>query len=112
MLIVKRGEIYKAHLSEGIDSEQQKDRLVVIVQNNIGNICSPNVICCCLTSSTNKPNLPVHLEAIVDGKKAVFLCEQLFTLSKNRLIDKVAEISSETREALDRCLAISLGLVS
>lgn len=111
--MIQRGEIYLATLSPVVGSEQGGVRPVVIVQNNKGNRFSPTVIVVAVTSSQTKPNLPTHIK-IEPGesgleKTSVILLEQIRTLDKSRLREKIGRLTAEKTEEVDRALTISLG---
>ena len=111
---VKRGDIYYADLSPVVGSEQGGIRPVLIIQNDIGNKHSPTVICAAITSQMNKAKLPTHVEldssryALV--KDSVVLLEQLRTIDKKRLRDKVCHLDREILQKVERALLISLDL--
>ena len=111
---VKRGDIYYADLSPVVGSEQGGIRPVLIIQNDIGNKHSPTVICAAITSQMNKAKLPTHVEldssryALV--KDSVVLLEQLRTIDKKRLRDKVCHLDREILRKVERALLISLDL--
>ena len=111
---VKRGEIYYADLSPVVGSEQGGVRPVLIVQNDVGNRHSPTVICAAITSKMNKAKLPTHIELnamLYDmDKDSVVLLEQLRTIDKKRLKDKVCHLDGEIMEKVNRALKISLEL--
>jgi mRNA interferase MazF len=107
----KRGEIYYIDLDdeEGVGSEQSGSRPAVIIQNDVGNTYSPTVIVATITSSKVKKNIPTHM--VIDLQKvSTILCEQIKTVSKNRLKDKMGELSKEDMTVLDDKIKISLGL--
>ena len=108
---VKRGEIYYADLSPVVGSEQGGIRPVLIVQNDIGNKFSPTVIVVAITSQLGK--LPTHIELPADQynlpKNSVALLEQIRTLDKRRLQEKVTTLSSEKMREVNKALLISLG---
>ena len=113
MMEVKRGEIYYADLSPVLGSEQGGVRPVLVIQNDIGNKYSPTVIVGAVTSSVTKAKLPTHIE-IKRGqygmvKDSVVLLEQLRTLDKKRLKERVGQIDGFTMERIDRAILISLG---
>lgn len=114
-LIVKRGDIYYADLSPVIGSEQGGVRPVLIIQNDVGNKYSPTVIVSAITSQINKAKLPTHVEinAIDYGlpKDSVVLLEQIRTIDKKRLREKIGHFDEEMMEKVDECLKISLGLI-
>lgn len=112
---IKRGEVYYADLSPVVGSEQGGVRPVLVVQNDIGNRYSPTVIVCAITSRLNKAKLPTHVE-IKEGefglqKDSVVLLEQIRTLDKRRLKDRVGEATTELMRKIDKALLISLGFV-
>ncbi len=111
--MIRRGEIYYADLSPVVGSEQGGIRPVLIVQNDIGNKYSPTIIAAAVTSKLNKARLPTHIEipSSVYGlpKDSVILLEQLRTLDKRRLKDRVGLLDSETMEKVNNALKISLG---
>jgi mRNA interferase MazF len=114
-LIVKKGEIYFADLSPVVGSEQGGIRPVLIVQNDIGNKYSPTVIVAAVTSQINKAKLPTHVEVGAKGhglsKDSVILLEQLRTIDKRRLRERIGRIEEEGLVQIDEALAISLGIV-
>ena len=111
---VKRGDIYYADLSPVVGSEQGGVRPVLIIQNDIGNRHSPTVICAAITSKMNKAKLPTHVE--IDAgkydmiKDSVILLEQLRTIDKKRLKDRVCHLDAEILGRVDRALAVSLDM--
>ena len=111
---MKRGDVYYADLRPVIGSEQGGIRPVLIVQNDIGNKHSPTVICAAITSKMNKAKLPTHIEldsAKYDmDKDSVILLEQLRTIDKKRLKDKVCHLDQEIMEKVNKGLRISLEL--
>lgn len=111
--MVKRGEMYYADLSPVIGSEQGGIRPILIVQNDIGNKYSPTIIAAAVTSRLNKARLPTHIELISETyglpKDSVVLLEQLRTLDKKRLKDKIGLLDNETMEKVNKALLISLG---
>ncbi len=114
MLSVKRGEIYYADLSPVVGSEQGGIRPVLIVQNDVGNRHSPTVIAAAITSRLDKAKLPTHisLEASSCGlqKDSIVLLEQIRTLDKKRLKDKMGALDSTAMTKIDNALSISFGL--
>ena len=111
---MKRGDIYYADLRPVVGSEQGGVRPVLIIQNDIGNRYSPTVICAAITSRMNKTKLPTHIE-IFSGeyeieKDSVILLEQLRTIDKKRLKDKVCHLDDEMLKTVDKALCISLEL--
>ena len=113
-MIVRRGDVYYADLRPVIGSEQGGIRPVLIIQNNIGNKHSPTVICAAITSKMNKAKLPTHVELPVQecsmAKNSVILLEQLRTIDKKRLKDKVWHLDQDIMEKVNRGLLISLEL--
>ena len=111
---VKRGEIYYADLSPVVGSEQGGIRPVLIVQNDIGNRHSPTVIAAAITSRLDKAKLPTHisLNAASCGltKDSIVLLEQIRTIDKRRLKDKMGSIDHESMNRVDNALSISFGL--
>lgn len=107
-----RGEIYFAQLPQGETSEQSGKRPVLIIQNNTGNKHSPTLIVAPLTSSTTKAKLPTHVAIRGCGLRypSVVLCEQVVTISKSRLSNRVGEADEATLQTVDKALRISLGL--
>ena len=108
MLSVKRGDIYYADLSPVVGSEQGGIRPVLVLQNDIGNKYSPTVIVAAITSQINKSKLPTQFGIARDS---VILLEQLRTIDKKRLREKVCHIDSENMKKIDYALKVSLGLV-
>lgn len=110
---IKRGEVYYADLSPVIGSEQGGFRPVLILQNDIGNKYSPTVIVTAITSQLGKAKLPTHIELSAEEynlpKNSVALLEQIRTLDKRRLKEKVTTLSSEKMKEVNRALLISLG---
>lgn len=111
---MKRGDVYYADLRPVIGSEQGGIRPVLIVQNDIGNKHSPTVICAAITSKMNKAKLPTHIELSTEqydmDKDSVILLEQLRTIDKKRLKDKVCHLDSQIMQKVNRALMISLEL--
>ena len=114
--IVRRGEIYYADLSPVVGSEQGGMRPVLIVQNDVGNRYSPTVIAAAITSQQNKARLPTHIEieARTYGltKNSVVLLEQVRTLDKRRLRERMCCLDEKAMQRVDGAIAISLGLRS
>ncbi len=113
---MKRGDIYYADLRPVIGSEQGGIRPVLIIQNDVGNRHSPTVICAAITSKMNKAKLPTHIELnskryeIV--KDSVILLEQLRTIDKKRLNDRVCHLDKDIMEKVNEALKISLELTT
>lgn len=114
-LIVKRGDVYYADLSPVIGSEQGGVRPVLIVQNDIGNRYSPTVVVSAITSQINKAKLPTHIEISSEDfslpKDSVVLLEQIRTIDKKRLKEKIGRFDKNLMGEVDDCLKISLGLI-
>jgi mRNA interferase MazF len=114
-LIVKRGDVYFADLSPVVGSEQGGVRPVLVIQNDIGNRFSPTVIIAAITAQIQKAKLPTHVE--IDAKRygferdSVILLEQIRTIDKQRLTDKITHLDDEMMEKVDEALQISLGLI-
>ena len=113
-MIIRRGDVFYADLRPVIGSEQGGVRPVLIIQNDVGNRHSPTVICAAITSRMNKPKLPTHIA--IDAmqyhmvKDSVILLEQLRTIDKSRLKDKVCHLDREIISKIDQALRISLQL--
>ena len=111
---MRRGDVYYADLRPVIGSEQGGIRPVLIIQNDVGNKHSPTVICAAITSKMNKAKLPTHIELLSDRyeieKDSVVLLEQLCTIDKKRLKDKVCHLDTGIMEKVNRALKISLEL--
>ena len=113
---MRRGDIYYADLRPVIGSEQGGIRPVLIIQNDVGNKHSPTVICAAITSKMNKAKLPTHIELnarLYDmDKDSVVLLEQLRTIDKKRLKDKVCHLDNQILIKIDKALEISLELLT
>ena len=113
---VNRGDIFYADLSPVVGSEQGGVRPVLVVQNNVGNKYSPTVIIAAITSKLSKAKLPTHIELSKTrcnlAKDSVVLLEQIRTLDKRRLKEKVCSIDSVTMHQVDVAMMISLGITS
>ena len=114
---VKRGDIYYADLSPVVGSEQGGLRPVLIVQNDVGNRYSPTVIAAAITSRLGKNRLPTHIDVLAERadrvgltKDSVILLEQMRTLDKRRLGEKMGHLDDETMTAVDNAISVSLGL--
>lgn len=109
----KRGEIYYADLSPVVGSEQGGIRPVLVIQNDIGNKYSPTVIVVAITSQLEKAKLPTHIELGKEcglSKNSVALLEQIRTLDKKRLQEKIGEVGEFKMNQINYALQISLGL--
>lgn len=111
---VKRGEIYYADLSPVVGSEQGGIRPVLIVQNNVGNKFSPTIIAAAITSQRYKTNLPTHIQIHASdcglARDSIVLLEQVRTLDKKRLRERMGMLSSVDMHRVDRALSVSFGL--
>ena len=113
---MKRGDVFYADLRPVIGSEQGGIRPVLIIQNDIGNKHSPTVICAAITSKMNKAKLPTHIA--IDAvqyhmvKDSVILLEQLRTIDKSRLKDKICHLDENILQKIDEALRISLQLTT
>ena len=113
-MIIQRGDIYYADLRRVVGSEQGGVRPVLIIQNDVGNKHSPTVICAAITSQMHKAKLPTHVELKCKeyalAKDSVVLLEQLRTIDKKRLKDKVCHLDNNILLKIDKALEISLEL--
>ena len=113
-LNIKRGDIYYADLSPVVGSEQGGVRPVLIVQNNVGNRFSPTVIAAAITSKHDKAKLPTHIEIGGKGgglsRDSVVLLEQIRTLDKRRLRERMGKLDSNSMNQINSALTISFGL--
>ncbi len=113
-MVIKRGDVYYADLRPVVGSEQGGIRPVVIVQNEAGNRHSSTVICAAITSKMNKAKLPTHVE--LDAKRchmvkdSVILLEQVRTIDKKRLREKVCHLDDAMIERINKALKVSLEL--
>lgn len=111
----KRGDLYFADLSPVVGSEQGGIRPVLIIQNDVGNKYSPTVIIAAITSQINKAKLPTHIELSAEkyglNKDSVVLLEQIRTLDKRRLKDKIGTVDKEKMRNIDNALLISIGFM-
>jgi mRNA interferase MazF len=113
---IKRGDIYYADLSPVVGSEQGGIRPVLIVQNDVGNKFSPTVIAAAITSQKYKTDLPTHIkvDAIGSGlaRDSIVLLEQVRTLDKRRLKERMGSLEPRDMTRIDRALSVSLGITS
>lgn len=113
-MIVKRGDIYYADLSPVVGSEQGGIRPVLVIQNDIGNKYSPTVIAAAITSQINKAKMPTHIELAAKdyglNKDSVILLEQIRTIDKRRLREKIGRIDDGLMASINNALSISFGL--
>lgn len=119
---IHRGDIYYADLSPVVGSEQGGIRPVLIVQNDIGNRYSPTVIAAAITSRTGKAKLPTHIEIVGNGKQesaytesglaknSVILLEQIRTIDKKRLRERMGRLDDNTMQKVDSAISVSFGL--
>ncbi len=111
---VKRGEIYYADLSPVVGSEQGGIRPVLIVQNDVGNKYSPTVIAAAITSQKYKTGLPTHIKVNADGcglaKDSIVLLEQVRTIDKRRLKEKMGNLDAIDMNRINKALSVSFGL--
>ena len=112
---IRRGDIYYADLSPVVGSEQGGIRPVVILQNDVGNKHSPTVIAAAITSKTDKTRLPTHIDVIANNnglaKDSVILLEQLRTLDKMRLKEKMGHLEDDLMAKVNEAINISMGLI-
>ena len=113
-MIVKRGDIYYADLSPVVGSEQGGIRPVLVIQNDIGNKYSTTVIAAAITSQINKAKMPTHIELAAKdyglNKDSVILLEQIRTIDKRRLREKIGRIDDGLMASVNNALSISFGL--
>ncbi len=111
---VRRGDIYYADLSPVVGSEQGGVRPVLVVQNDVGNKYSPTIIAAAITSQINKAKMPTHIEieAVDYGlqKDSVILLEQVRTIDKRRLKEKIGHLDDELMERVNDAIGISFGI--
>ena len=111
---IKRGEIYYADLSPVIGSEQGGIRPVLIVQIDVGNKYSPTVIAAAITSQKDKTKLPTHITVGAENcglsKDSIVLLEQVRTIDKKRLNEKMGSLDSDAMNKVDKALTVSFGL--
>ena len=111
---VKRGDIFYADLSPVIGSEQGGIRPVLVVQNDVGNRFSPTVICAAITSKINKAKMPTHVEINATEyelvRNSVILLEQIRTIDKRRLKEKICNLDDDFMRLVDKGLKASFGL--
>ena len=114
VVIIRRGDIFYADLSPVVGSEQGGIRPVLIIQNDIGNKYSPTVICAAVTSKMNKAKLPTHIELEAQRynlmKNSVVLLEQIRTIDKKRLREKISHIDTELMVKVNEAIRVSLSV--
>ncbi len=114
-MAIKRGDVFFADLSPVVGSEQGGTRPVLVIQNDIGNRFSPTVIIAAITAQIQKAKLPTHVE--IDAARygferdSVILLEQVRTIDKSRLTDKITQLDEYLMEQVDEALEVSFGLV-
>lgn len=115
MTDIKRGEIYYADLSPVVGSEQGGVRPILVIQNNVGNKYAPTVIVAAITSQINKARIPTHIELSATDyslpKDSVVLLEQIRTIDKTRLMQRLAILDYPKMQEINRAMLISLGFV-
>lgn len=113
-MTVKRGDIYYADLSPVIGSEQGGIRPVLVVQNDVGNKYSPTIIAAAITSKINKAKMPTHIELSANeyglNKDSVVLLEQIRTIDKQRLKERIGKLDAGMMVRIDKALFISFGM--
>lgn len=113
-MLIKRGDILYADLSPVMGSEQGGVRPVLVIQNDVGNKFSPTLIVAAITSQINKAKLPTHVEISKEfglTKDSVILLEQVRTIDRKRLREKIGHLSEELIQKVNEALSVSLGLV-
>ena len=115
-MTVKRGEIYYADLSPVVGSEQGGVRPVLIIQNDVGNKYSPTVIAAAITSQHDKAKLPTHISVSADdcglSKDSIVLLEQVRTIDKKRLKEKMGNLDESDMNRVNQALSVSLGIIN
>ncbi len=112
-MTVKRGDIYYADLSPVVGSEQGGVRPVLIIQNDVGNRYSPTVIAAAITSQQDKTSLPTHIKVSAGcglAKDSVILLEQVRTIDKRRLKEKMGVLDTPAMDKVDKALEVSFGI--
>ena len=113
---IKRGDIFYADLSPVVGSEQGGLRPVLIVQNDVGNRYSPTVIAAAITSRVGKTKLPTHIDIHADrvglARDSVVLLEQIRTIDKKRLREKMGHLDESMMTAVNNAIGISFGLAA
>ncbi|MPW25389.1 PemK family transcriptional regulator [Alkalibaculum sp. M08DMB] len=113
---VKRGDVYYADLSPVVGSEQGGIRPVLVLQNNVGNKYSPTIIISAITSQINKSKLPTHIEINATdfglSKDSVVLLEQIRTIDKKRLREKIGHLNEDVMNQVNEALQISFGMAN
>lgn len=113
-MTIRRGDIYYADLSPVVGSEQGGVRPVLIVQNDVGNRYSPTVIAAAITSQKDKSRLPTHIQVTADNcglaKDSIVLLEQVRTIDKQRLKERMGRLDAGSMTRVDKALSVSFGL--
>ncbi len=113
-MIVKRGDLFYADLSPVVGSEQGGIRPVLVVQNDVGNKYSPTIIAAAVTSQINKAKMPTHIEISAETyglvKDSVILMEQIRTIDKKRLKEKIGHADDELMQRVNKALSVSFAL--
>lgn len=111
---IKRGDVFYANLPDVGGSVQKGERPVIIISNNVGNLCSEIVMVIPLTSSNNKKQkkLPTHVEITNDMKlrNSIVLCEQILTISQDALMYQIGEIDQDTLNKIGKAIKIALSI--
>jgi len=114
-VVVKRGDIFYADLSPVVGSEQGGVRPVLVVQNDVGNRFSPTVIIAAITSQINKAKMPTHIEISAEeyglSKDSVILLEQIRTIDKKRLRERIGHLDEELMKRVNDAMTVSFGLI-
>ena len=112
--MIRRGEVYYADLNPVVGSEQGGIRPVVVLQNDVGNKYSPTVIAAAITSQRDKTKLPTHTSVNADNcglaKDSIVLLEQVRTIDKKRLKEKMGALDGNAMLKVDKALSVSFGL--
>jgi mRNA interferase MazF len=115
-MVIKRGDMFYADLSPVVGSEQGGVRPVLIIQNDIGNKYSPTVIAAAITSQKDKTKLPTHIQVNGSGcglaKDSIVLLEQVRTIDKQRLKEKMGTLDVSSMDRVNKALTVSFGLSS
>ena len=109
---IKRGDVFYANLPDVGGSVQKGERPVIIISNNIGNLCSKIVMVIPLTTSSNKKHLPTHVKIInnVKLRNSIVLCEQILTISQDALMYQIGELDQNTLKEIGKAIKIALSI--
>lgn len=109
---MRRGDIYYADLNPAVGSEQGGLRPVLVIQNNVGNKCSPTTIVSAITSNRDKTEIPTHVCVKVDGlsRSSIVMLEQIRTIDRMRLRTYINSVDSDVLKQINKALVISVGL--